>query len=76
MKPPPPPMPRTRWGGGWTQTGRYRWRPRLLFGPVLEVEMERDVWAPKVTGHSPINWRRETTWWKGEGWHSYEQETT
>lgn len=71
---PPPPGPPARYSGGWTQTGRWRWRRRFLFGPVLEVEVERDVWAPKFAGWTPQNWRKETKWWRGEGCFDYPPE--
>lgn len=55
----------------WTQTGRWRWRRRFLFGPVLEVELERDEWRPVVSGHTPINWQKVTRWTRGDAFHNY-----
>lgn len=72
LTPPTAPMP--RWSGGWTQTGRWRWRERFILGPRLEVEVERSVWAPRYSGHTPENWVRETQWWKGEDGMRYPPE--
>lgn len=69
--PPPPPPPPARYIDG-TQTGR--WRTRRLFGlfPRLEVEMQRQVWSPRYTGHSPANYRTVTKWVEGQSYHHYE----
>jgi len=64
-KPPP-----ARFDGAWTQTGRWRWRRRLLRRPVLEVELERWRWEPEPG--RPLDRRRhETIWREGESWDKY-----
>ncbi len=69
----PPPSYR-RYGG--TPTGR--WRRRKVWGlfPVVEVEVGRDVWRPRFTGHTPGNWERVTFWVKGDGADTYTEQVT